>query len=224
MNLSERDKLELVSRIGASLWAMFTEEDKARASEFEREMKELYARITADQDKICEIEKSTDGWDQLMVTMLRGSIEVLLREAVASSRERGSLRGSENIMQFMALIFPCFGISDFPFTPGSRRQTAHGTCFAPGSRKLDAPGVKSGLKVLPLFPLAVAFLPETFHAIVCRIGSKRARAVGTFASARVVCPIGRHMSAYEIVPLTSASDSSTFSPPVKAPALCAAAA
>jgi hypothetical protein len=113
MPYTESEQFELLSRIGAAFWSVFAEAERARTSAFEAEMKAFFVRIAADWKEIGEIESSASGSDRLMVTLLRGRIDALWREVVASIEERGSL-ADRKYVQFMGLLFPIFGIFDFP--------------------------------------------------------------------------------------------------------------
>jgi hypothetical protein len=113
MAYSESERFELLRSIGAAFWSVFTEEERARSPEFEQEIRERLGKIDADWAKISELESSENGWDGLMVTILRGRIDVSWKEIILAYEERGSLEDGK-YMQFMALIFPSFGITDFP--------------------------------------------------------------------------------------------------------------
>ena|ERR1700686_1241604 len=114
MSFTEREQSELLlSRIGDAFWFVFTEEERARSPEFEQEIREREGKIAADQARISEIESSTNGWDELEVTVLQGRINVSWKEVIHAYEERGSF-ADRKCMQFMALIFPVFGLPDFP--------------------------------------------------------------------------------------------------------------
>lgn len=113
MVYTEHEKLELLGRIGAAFWSVFTEEEKAGTSEFEQEMKVFFGRIAEDWTRI-EMESSAASVNQLMIALLRGRIQALCKELCAAIDERGSV-ADRKYVQFMALLFPVFGI-DFPFS------------------------------------------------------------------------------------------------------------
>ena len=112
MAYSERETRELLNRIADALWFVFTEEEKTRTPEFEQEIKEFEGRIAADWTRIGEIDSSAKP-DRLMVTILRGKIDALWKESVLATEQRGSF-ADRKFIHFMALIFPSFGITDFP--------------------------------------------------------------------------------------------------------------
>ena len=113
MSYTELEQLKLLVHVGAAFWSVFTEAERARTPEFEQERKELFGRIDADEARIGEIESSADGWDGLEVTILRGRIDALWKEVSAACEERGSF-ADRKYEQFMALIFPAFGITYSP--------------------------------------------------------------------------------------------------------------
>lgn len=131
MNLSEREKLELLGRIGAAFWSVFPEADRVRTPAFEAEMRVFFVRIVADQEKIGELGASTDGYDRLMVDMLRGRVGALLNELVASIEHRGAY-ADRKYMQFMALVFPIFG-EDFPVRPDPEARLIMDLVSRPGA-------------------------------------------------------------------------------------------
>lgn len=104
---------ELVSRIEAAFWATFTDGERGRSPDFEQDIRARAAKIVADRDRISEIECSAEGWDQLEVTILRARIDISWKELVLCYQERGSL-ADRKFMQFIALLAPTFGVSDFP--------------------------------------------------------------------------------------------------------------
>ena len=156
MNLSEREKLELLGRIGAAFWSVFPEADRVRTPAFEAEMRVFFVRIVADQEKIGELGASADGYDRLMVDMLRGRVGALLNELVASIEHRGAYADRKIYAVSGARISDLRG--RLPGAPGSRGKVDHGPCFAPGSRKLACrPARSRALKSSRFFLLRSRF-------------------------------------------------------------------
>jgi len=113
MAYSKLEQLELLVRTGAAFMSVFTEEERARTPEFEQERKEFFRRIDADEARIGEIGANPNGGGEFEITLLRGRIEVLWKEAASACEERGSF-ADRKYQKFMALIFPSFGITDAP--------------------------------------------------------------------------------------------------------------
>ena len=81
---------ELLNRIGAAFWSVFTEEEKARTPEVDREIRDLFGKITARRDRIREISAGSQPVMFESTEVLQAMISAYWDEFLRISEEHGS--------------------------------------------------------------------------------------------------------------------------------------